>query len=116
MDLTACTPVHPLPDGEVRILGAVDVVTGSMTRVETAGKRVLVDCGVGQGVEAKSWRFPDAARDVDAVLLTHGHLDHIGALPILLEHGFDRPILATKATLDIARISLADALHMQRAS
>jgi metallo-beta-lactamase family protein len=116
LDITACTPVHPLPDGEVRILGAVDVVTGSMTRVETAKKKLLVDCGIGQGREAQDWKFPDAARDVDAVLLTHGHLDHIGALPMLLDHGFERPILATKATLDIARISLQDSLHMSRAS
>ena len=115
-EMHACTPVHPLPDGEVRLLGAVEVVTGSMTRVETAGKRLLLDCGIGQGREAKTWQFPEAARDVDAVLLTHGHLDHIGALPALLDGPFEKPILATKATLDIARISLEDSLGMQRAT
>jgi metallo-beta-lactamase family protein len=116
LDIHACTDVHPLPDGEVRLLGAVHSVTGAMTRVEMGGKRLLVDCGIGQGREARDWQFPDAARDVDAVVLTHGHLDHIGSLPILLDSDFDRQILATRATLDIARISLEDALELQRAS
>ena len=115
-EVVACTPVHPLPDGEVRLLGAVETVTGAMTRVEMGGKRLLVDCGIGQGREARDWTFPDAASDVDAVVLTHGHLDHIGALPMLLDSDFDKPLLATRATLDIARISLEDALELQRAS
>ena len=116
MEIVSCTAVHSLADGEAILLGAVDTVTGSMTRVELAGHRLLIDCGMRQGREAKNWEFPDAARDVDAVLLTHGHLVHIGSLPTLLEHGFDKPILATKATLDIARISLRDSLNMQRVS
>jgi metallo-beta-lactamase family protein len=115
-EVVAATAVHPLPDGEVRLLGAVSSVTGAMTRVEMNGKSLLVDCGIGQGAEARRWHFPDAAHDVDAVVLTHGHLDHIGSLPMLLDGGFDKPILATKATLDIARISLEDSLSMQRAS
>ena len=115
-EIAACTAVHPLQDGEVRLLGAVETVTGAMTRVEIGGKKLLVDCGIGQGREAEDWRMPDAARDVDAVILTHGHLDHIGSVPNLIEHGFNKPILATKATLDIARISLDDALGMNGAS
>jgi metallo-beta-lactamase family protein len=115
-DVVACTPVHPLPDGEVRLLGAVDVVTGAMTRVEIGGRSLLVDCGIGQGAEARRWRFPDAARNVDAVLLTHGHLDHIGSLPMLLDGDFDKPIVATRATLEVARMSLEDSLEMQQAS
>ncbi len=115
-EVVACTAVHPLPDGELRLLGAVDCVTGAMTRVEIGGTCILVDCGISQGREARNWAFPDAARDVDAVVLTHGHLDHIGSLPHLLDGGFDKPIFATAATLDIARISLEDTLSMQRAS
>lgn len=115
-EILACTAEHPLPDGEVRLLGAVESVTGAMSRVELGGKRLLVDCGIGQGREATRWSFPEAARDVDAVLLTHGHLDHIGSLPHLLDGGFERPILGTQATLDIARISLEDSLSMQRAT
>jgi metallo-beta-lactamase family protein len=107
------TEVHPLPDGEVRLLGAARQVTGAMTRIEMGGKKVLVDCGIAQG--GPRMAFPDAARDVDAVILTHGHLDHIGNVPTLLEHGFDKPIFATRATLAIARISLEDSLGMERA-
>lgn len=115
-EIVGCTAVHPLADGEVRLLGAIKCVTGAMTRVELGGKRLLIDCGVTQGREARDWVFPDAARDVDAVLLTHGHLDHIGALPHLLDGGFHKPIIATQPTIDIARISLEDTLSMQRAS
>lgn len=114
-DIVACTASHPLVDGEVRLLGAVSTVTGAMTRLELGGAKLLVDCGIAQGKDAGAWAFPDAARDVDAVVLTHGHLDHIGSLPHLLDGGFDKPLFATAATLDIARISLEDALSMHRA-
>jgi metallo-beta-lactamase family protein len=114
MEIVPHTEVHSLPDGEVRLLGAVRQVTGAMTRVEIGGRKLLVDCGVAQGGEHAS--FPEAARDVDAVVLTHGHLDHIGNVPTLLEHGFDKPLYATPATLAIARISLEDSLGMQHVS
>lgn len=112
------TEVHPIRDGEgeLRLLGAVRQVTGAMTRVELGGSRVLVDCGLSQGREARNTPFPDAARDIDALVLTHGHLDHIGTLPTLLEGAFDKPIFATRATLAIARISLEDSLSMSDAS
>jgi len=106
------TEAHPLPDGEVRLLGAVHQVTGAMTRVEMGGRRLLVDCGVAQGRETMP--FPEAARDAHALVLTHGHLDHIGHVPTLLEGGFDAPIYATQPTLRIARLSLEDSLEMQR--
>lgn len=96
-EIVPYTEVHPLPDGEVRLLGAVRQVTGAMTRVEMGDRRLLVDCGIAQGLERME--FPDAARDVDALILTHGHLDHIGHIPTLFERGFDRPIYGTHATL-----------------
>ncbi|MCC6528200.1 MAG: MBL fold metallo-hydrolase, partial [Polyangiaceae bacterium] len=113
-EIVPTTELHPLPDGELRLLGAVRQVTGAMTRLELGGRRLLVDCGIAQGRERMV--FPEAARDVDAVVLTHGHLDHIGSVPTLLEHGFDRPLYATQATLQIARLSLEDSLGMERVS
>ncbi len=116
MEILPTTEAHPIPDGEVRLLGAVRSVTGAMTRIEMAGARLLVDCGVAQGRERIDWRFPDEARDVDAVLLTHGHLDHVGSLPALIDGGWDRPILSTRATFAITRIVLRDALTLEGAS
>jgi metallo-beta-lactamase family protein len=108
------TEAHPLPNGELRLLGAVRQVTGAMTRVDMGPRRILVDCGVAQGREKMN--FPEEARDADALVLTHGHLDHIGHVPTLLEGGFDHPIYATHATLQIAKLSLEDSLGMMDAS
>lgn len=113
-EIVTCTPVHPLPDGEVRLLGAVEVVTGSMSRVDVGGKKLLVDCGITQGRDPKLKELPEAAAEADALLLTHGHLDHIGSLPRLLESGWDKPIFCTRATYEICRISLEDSLNMAR--
>jgi glyoxylase-like metal-dependent hydrolase (beta-lactamase superfamily II) len=109
------TSAHPLPDGEVRLLGAVHTVTGAMTRVDLAGAKLLVDCGVAQGRDARAWSFPDDALDADAVVLTHGHNDHVGSLPELWRRGWSGPVLGTAATLAIARIVLADGLRLQHA-
>jgi metallo-beta-lactamase family protein len=116
MKIKTTTPRHSLPDGQVHLLGAVKSVTGAMTRVETGGAALLVDCGIAQGREARDWEFPVAARDVDAVLLTHGHNDHVGSLPALVDGGFDRPILGTRATLDVAELVLRDGMKINGAS
>jgi metallo-beta-lactamase family protein len=76
--------------------------------------RILVDCGVTQGRERQAMN--EGVMNADALVLTHGHLDHIGNVPLILEKGWDKKIYATNATLEIARISLEDSLHMQRAS
>ncbi len=111
-----CTPSHPVPDGSVELLGACRSVTGAMTRVELSGKAVLVDCGKPQGSEARGWRLPEAAtRGIDAVVLTHGHLDHVAALPEVLER-FDGPVYATAATFSVAEHNLLGALGLQGAS
>ncbi|MBI4817599.1 MAG: MBL fold metallo-hydrolase [Deltaproteobacteria bacterium] len=116
MEIVANTPTHPLADGQVQLLGAIDCVTGAMTRVELGGKKLLVDCGVAQGRDQRTWSFPEGARDCDAVVLTHGHLDHVGSLPELLEGDFDGRIVATAPTLEITRISLEDTLGMNALS
>jgi len=110
--ITACTAHHPLPDGAVDLLGAVRAVTGAMTRVNLGGGSVLVDCGVAQGEEARRWRMPDQASEVDAVILTHGHNDHVGSLPALVERGWQGPIFGTHATLAVAEVVLADGLRL----
>jgi metallo-beta-lactamase family protein len=114
VDITAATSSHPLGRCEVTLLGAAESVTGAMTLVAGHGGRILVDCGVAQGDEARTWRFPDALADVTAVVLTHGHNDHVGSLPTLLESGFRGPIFGTAATLDIADLVLSDGLRLAR--
>jgi metallo-beta-lactamase family protein len=111
-EIVATTELHPLPDGVVGLLGAVRSVTGAMPRVDPGGKRLLVDCGLVQGREARDWVFPEAAHDADALILTHGHLDHVGSLPVLLDRGWDKPIFGTAPTLEITAISLEDSLEM----
>src|SRR5689334_7217729 len=109
-----CTERHPLSDGEVQLLGAVRQVTGAATRVTMGKARILVDCGVTQGRERKP--MSDEVMNADALVLTHGHLDHIGHVPDILERGWDKTIYATNATLEIARISLEHSMNMKRAS
>ncbi len=98
--------------------GAAGEVTGSCHLLETEdGFRILVDCGQFQGgkdQEARNYeRFPFRPRDVDVVLLTHGHLDHCGRLPVLVKAGYRGEIITTPATRDVARLILLDAAKVQ---
>ena len=98
-------------------LGAAGTVTGSKHLLDVAGKRILVDCGLFQGV--KSLRLRNRAplafepRELDAIVLTHAHLDHTGFLPVLVNQGFDGPIYCTEPTADLAPILLRDSGHIQ---
>ncbi len=98
-------------DIKLSFLGAAQNVTGSRYLIEANGRRLLVDCGLYQEREFKSrnWDpFPIPPRSIDAVLLTHAHLDHSGLLPKLVREGFEGPIYCTEATAEIAQILLLD--------
>src|SRR5580704_3606087 len=107
----------------IQFLGAAGTVTGSKHLIhagDPAGKnglQVLIDCGMFQG--PKQWRernwhnLPVAANRIDAVVLTHAHLDHCGWIPRLVKGGFRGPILATPPTIDLCGIILPDSGHLQ---
>ena len=98
-------------------LGAARTVTGSKHLLESAGQRVLIDCGLFQGLKElreRNWQpLPVRAELIQSVVLTHAHLDHCGFLPRLVNQGFRGRIFCTPATAELARIVLADAGHLQ---
>lgn len=98
-------------------LGATSTVTGSRFLLDTGDARILVDCGMYQGLKylrQRNWEpFPVTPSSIDAVVLTHAHLDHSGMLPALVRDGFAGPILATPQTAALAAIVMADAGHLQ---
>ncbi len=97
--------------------GADRDVTGSCHLLESAGKRILIDCGLFQGsrdlVQDNADDFGFDAASIDYVLLTHAHLDHCGRLPLLVKRGFHGEIICTAATRELARVVLLDAAHLQ---
>jgi metallo-beta-lactamase family protein len=102
---------------ELRFLGATGTVTGSKTLVTCGRTRVLVDCGLFQGwkqLRLRNWDpLPIDPRKVDAVVLTHAHLDHSGYLPLLVRNGFAGAILCTRPTIDLCSILLPDSGRIQ---
>jgi metallo-beta-lactamase family protein len=101
----------------ITFLGGTGTVTGSKYLVQHGGKQLLVDCGLFQGykqLRLRNWNpMPIEAMDVDAVLLTHAHLDHSGYLPLLYRQGYRGRIHATPATCDLCAILLPDSGHIQ---
>ncbi|MBP9211375.1 MAG: MBL fold metallo-hydrolase [Bacteroidetes bacterium] len=102
---------------ELQFIGAARTVTGSMHLVRANGKQILLDCGMFQGCRADTYErnknFPFDASSIDAVVLSHAHIDHAGNLPNLVKNGFRGNIYCTPATADLCRIMLMDSGHIQ---
>lgn len=102
---------------KIEFWGAAGCVTGSKFLLDTASGRILIDCGLFQGLKENRLLnrtpWPISPREIDVVLLTHGHLDHVGMLPLLVKDGFKGPIFGTAPTLEIARIILEDSAEIQ---
>lgn len=101
----------------IQFCGAAQTVTGSKHLLTWEGKKVLIDCGMFQGLQEirnrnkEPWPFDPA--ELDAVVITHAHMDHIGMLPKLVKDGYKGPIYATKATIGLAKVSLPDSGRLQ---
>jgi metallo-beta-lactamase family protein len=102
---------------KLTFLGAAGCVTGSKYLVEAAGKRLLVDCGIFQGLpELQDRNYKPLSIDpktIDYLVLTHAHLDHTGWLPVLVKSGYRGPIYANPATIDLTALLLKDSAHLQ---
>jgi metallo-beta-lactamase family protein len=98
-------------------LGATGTVTGSKYLLEAGGERLLIDCGLFQGVKElrlRNWNpLPVPSSSIQWLVLTHAHLDHTGYIPRLVKDGFEGQIYASSATVDLSRIMLPDAGHLQ---
>jgi metallo-beta-lactamase family protein len=102
---------------DLTFLGAAGTVTGSRHLLESDRARVLLDCGLFQGLKAlrqRNWQAPPLdVRRLDAVLLSHAHIDHSGYLPRLVKVGFAGPVYCTRGTAELLRVMLLDAAHLQ---
>ncbi|MBI3898868.1 MAG: MBL fold metallo-hydrolase [Gammaproteobacteria bacterium] len=102
---------------DIMFLGATGTVTGSKYLVTAGAKKILVDCGLFQGykqLRLRNWApFPFPAAEIDAVVLTHAHLDHSGYLPLLIKSGFTGKVYCSDATRDLCAILLPDSGHLQ---
>lgn len=99
---------------KVQFIGATHEVTGSCTLLEVGGRRYLIDCGMEQGIDVfENVPLPVAAGEIEAVFLTHAHIDHSGMLPKLYKDGFRGSIYATRETSNLCNIMLRDSAHIQ---
>ena len=102
---------------QIEFAGAAREVTGSCHILRFNGKTVLLDCGMFQGRRAetreKNATLPLPVEQIDAVVLSHAHIDHSGRLPLLSAHGYKGPVYCTAATRDLCAVMLADSAHIQ---
>src|SRR3954454_10814520 len=114
----ALTPTIPSMPVTLHFLGAAETVTGSQYLLDTGRAKVLVDCGMFQGTPEERIRnavpFAYDPKEVDAMLLTHAHLDHCGQIPRLVKSGFTGPIYATAGTIELAALVLLDSGKLQQ--
>ncbi|MGH7895965.1 MAG: MBL fold metallo-hydrolase RNA specificity domain-containing protein [Candidatus Binatia bacterium] len=103
--------------GTLQFLGAAGTVTGSKYMITTGANRILLECGLFQGLKGlrvRNWAPPPyEATSIGAVVLSHAHLDHSGYLPLLVRRGFRGPVHCSAGTADLVRILLLDAAHLQ---
>ena len=102
---------------ELEFVGAAREVTGSCHILRAAGKTIVLDCGLFQGKRneshEKNLQLPVPIEQIDAIVLSHAHIDHAGRLPFLVRHGYNGPIWCTPATRDLCAVMLADSAHIQ---
>lgn len=102
---------------KLEFVGAAQEVTGSKHLLHVNGKKILLDCGMYQGkrkiAKEKNMNFPFDPKEIDAVILSHAHIDHSGLLPLLVKDGFKGPIYSTHATRDLCNCMLADSAYIQ---
>lgn len=102
---------------KITFIGAVRTVTGSMHLLEVNGKRILLDCGLYQGKRKEAFelnrKFPFDPKSIDALVLSHAHIDHSGNIPTFVKIGFEEKIFTTSATTDLCEIMLLDSAHIQ---
>lgn len=107
----------PSPSIKLHFLGAANTVTGSRFLLDTGKQRILIDCGMFQGyknLRERNWRpFPVPAHSIDAIVLTHAHMDHSGFVPALVREGFSGKVYCTDATAALCEILWMDAAHLQ---
>ncbi len=99
---------------KITFFGAAHEVTGSCTLIEACGKRILVDCGMEQGADIyENCDLPISPNEIDAILLTHAHIDHSGKIPAMVANGYSGPVFSTEATHKLCEIMLRDSAHIQ---